>query len=220
MQREIEMSARTVDEAVELALRELDADRSDVEIDVVSRGKSGVLGIGSQPAVVRVTLAETDDAPSESLELATEAIESLIRYMDVDVDLTISRMHDEDLGGPVFDLEGEDAGLLIGRRGETLKTLQFLVRYMVSQRMDERVNLMIDVEGYQERRHAALRNMARRVAGRVADTGRSIALEPMPPNERRIVHVALSERADVFTESSGMGAERQVVVIPNDEDED
>ena len=214
MQREIEMSARTVDEAVELALRELDADRSDVEIDVVSRGKSGVLGIGSQPAVVRVTLAETDDAPSESLELATEAIESLIRYMDVDVGLTITRMHDEDLGGPVFDLEGEDAGLLIGRRGETLKTLQFLVRYMVSQRMDERVNLMIDVEGYQERRHAALRNMARRVASRVSDTGRAIALEPMPAYERRIVHVALSDYRGVTTESEGMGMERQVVVMP------
>ena len=172
------------------------------------------MGIGAQPAVVRVALPE--DEPDDSLKLATEAIETLIRHMDVDVELTISRMHDEDLGGPVFDLEGEDAGLLIGRRGETLKTLQFLVRYMVSRRMDERVNLTIDVEGYQERRHSALRNMARRVANRVADTGRAIALEPMPPAERRIVHVALSDHPEVTTESEGAGMDRQVVVIPRD----
>lgn len=215
MRREIEMSARTVDEAVELALKELDADRSDVEIDVVSRGKSGVLGIGSQPAVVRVALME-DDAP-DGVALAAEAIESLIRHMDVDVEMTISRTHDDDLDGPVFDLEGEDAGLLIGRRGETLRTLQFLVRYMVSRRLDERVNLMIDVEGYQERRHSALRNMARRVASRVSDTGRSIALEPMSPSERRIVHVALSDHPGVFTESEGEGMDRQVVIMPSEE---
>ena len=214
--REIEMSARTVDEAVELALKELDADRNDVEIDVVSRGKSGVLGIGSQPAVVRVALIE-DDAP-DGVQLAAEAIETLIRHMDVDVELTISRTYDDDLDGPVFDLEGEDAGLLIGRRGETLKTLQFLVRYMVSRRLDERVNLLIDVEGYQERRHSALRNMARRVASRVSDTGRSIALEPMPPNERRIVHVALSDHPGVFTESEGEGSSRQVVIMPRDDE--
>ena len=218
MRREIEMSARTVDEAVELALKELDADRSDVEIDVVSRGKSGVLGIGSQPAVVRVALMEMEDDAPDGVALAAEAIESLIRHMDVDVEMTISRTHDDDLDGPVFDLEGEDAGLLIGRRGETLRTLQFLVRYMVSRRLDERVNLMIDVEGYQERRHSALRNMARRVASRVSDTGRSIALEPMSPSERRIVHVALSDHPGVFTESEGEGMDRQVVIVPSEEE--
>ena len=172
------------------------------------------MGIGAQPAVVRVAMPE--DIPSDSLRLATETIETLIRHMDVDVDLTISSMHDEDLGGPVFDLEGEDAGLLIGRRGETLKTLQFIVRYMVSRRLDERVNLTIDVEGYQERRHSALRNMARRVANRVSDTGRAIALEPMPPADRRIVHVFLSDHPEVTTESEGEGMDRQVVVMPRD----
>ena len=211
------MSARTVDEAVELALKELDADRSDVEIDVVSRGKSGVLGIGSQPAVVRVALMEMEDDAPDGVALAAEAIEALIRHMDVDVEMTISRTRDDDIDGPVFDLEGEDAGLLIGRRGETLRTLQFLVRYMVSRRLDERVNLMIDVEGYQERRHSALRNMARRVASRVSDTGRSIALEPMSPSERRIVHVALSDHPGVFTESEGEGMDRQVVIVPSGE---
>jgi spoIIIJ-associated protein len=208
--RQIEMSARTVEEAIEVALKELDADRSDVEIDVVSRGKSGLLGIGAEPARVRVTLL---DAPSEIVTVTSEVIQSLLSLMDAEVVLTLKQMHNDDLDGPIFEIEGDDAGLLIGRKGETLKTLQFLVRYIVSQRLDDRVNLMIDVEGYQERRHQSLANMARRVARRVTDTGKPITLEPMPPNERRIVHLTLSDHPRVTTESTGMGSSRQVVIL-------
>ena len=208
--RQIEMSARTVEEAIEVALKELDADRSDVEIDVVSRGKSGLLGIGAEPARVRVTLL---DAPSEIVTVTSEVIQSLLSLMDAEVVLTLKQMHNDDLDGPIFEIEGDDAGLLIGRKGETLKTLQFLVRYIVSQRLDDRVNLMIDVEGYQERRHQSLANMAQRVARRVTDTGKPITLEPMPPNERRIVHLTLSDHPKVTTESTGMGSSRQVVIL-------
>lgn len=208
--QEIEMSAKTVEEAIEIALKELDAERSDVEIAVVSRGKSGILGIGAEPATVRVTLLE--DAPPDSVTITSEVLESLMSMMDVDATLTLKRMYDESLDGPVFEIEGDDAGLLIGRKGETLNTIQFMVKYIVSHKVGERVNVMIDVEGYQERRHQSLANMARRVAGRVADTGRSIALEPMPPNERRIVHLALSDHPSVTTESAGDGDSRQVVI--------
>ena len=209
--REIEISARTVEEAIEIALKELDADRSDVEVDVVSRGKSGILGIGSEPAVVRVSAIES--AP-DSVMVASSVIQTLIDHLDADVVLTLKQVHNDDLDGPIFEIEGDDAGLLIGRKGETLKTLQFLVRYVVSHRLDERVNLMIDVEGYQQRRHQSLENMARRVARRVSDTGRSITLEPMPANERRIVHLALSDHPGVTTESTGFGDSRQVTVQP------
>ena len=207
---QIEMTARTVEEAIEVALKELDADRSDVEIDVVSRGKSGLLGIGAEPAKVRVTLL---DSPSEIVTVTSEVIQSLLSLMDAEVVLTLKQMHNDDLDGPIFEIEGDDAGLLIGRKGETLKTLQFLVRFIVSQRLDDRVNLMIDVEGYQERRHQSLANMARRVARRVTDTGKPITLEPMPPNERRIVHLTLSDHPMVTTESTGMGSSRQVVIL-------
>ncbi len=208
--QEIEMSAKTVEEAIEIALKELDAERSDVEIAVVSRGKSGILGIGAEPAVVHVTLL--DDTPPDNVTITSEVLQSLISMMEVDATLTLKQMYNESLDGPVFEIEGDDAGLLIGRKGETLNTIQFMVKYIVSHRIGERVNLMIDVEGYQERRHQALSNMARRVAGRVADTGRSIALEPMPPNERRIVHLALSDHPRVTTESAGDGDSRQVVI--------
>ena len=210
--REIEISARTVEEAIEIALKELDADRGDVEVDVVSRGKSGILGIGSEPAVVRVSAIES--AP-DSVTVASNVIQTLIDHLDADVVLTLKQVHNDDLDGPIFEIEGDDAGLLIGRKGETLKTLQFLVRYVVSHKLDERVNLMIDVEGYQQRRHQSLENMAHRVARRVSDTGRSITLEPMPANERRIVHIALSDHPGVTTESTGFGDSRQVTVEPS-----
>ena len=208
--REIEISARTVEEATELALKELDADRSDVEIDVVSRGKAGILGIGAEPAVVRATLVE---ALPENVTIAAEVIESLIYLMDVDAMVTMKQAFNEGLGGPVFEIEGDDAGLLIGRKGETLNTFQFLVRYIVSHRIDGRARLMIDVEGYQQRRYQSLENMAYRVARRVADTGRSISLEPMPAADRRIIHVALTDHPVVTTESMGYGEDRQVVVM-------
>jgi spoIIIJ-associated protein len=207
--REIVITAKTVEEAIELALKELDVDRAEVEINVVSRGKSGILGIGSEPAKVRVEVLET---PSDVVKVASEIIDDVISLLDLSVVSTLTHAEQEDLGGPAFDIEGDDSGLLIGRRGETLKSFQFLIRYMVSQRLGAHANVQVDVEGYQQRRYQALANMARRVAQRVADSGRPITMEPMPANERRIVHLALSDDTRVTTESQGEGGGRQVVV--------
>jgi len=206
---EITITAKTVDEAIELALKELDAERAKVEIDVVSRGKAGILGIGSELAKVRVALL---DAPSDVVTTTTEVLDEFISLLGVDVVTSLTQADKENLGGPAFDIEGDDAGLLIGRRGETLKSLQFLVKYMVSQKLGVNANLQVDVEGYQERRNEALGNMARRVAQRVMDSGNPISLEPMPANERRIVHLTLADHARVTTESAGSGMSRQVVV--------
>jgi spoIIIJ-associated protein len=207
--REIVITAKTVEEAIELGLRELDVDRAEAEIDVISRGKAGILGIGSEPARVRVTRIDT---PSDVVKTTSEVIDKIISLLGVDVVSTLTQVEREDLGGPVFEIEGDDAGLLIGRRGETLKALQFLVKYLVSQKLDANVNILVDVEGYQDRRYQSLMSMARRVAQRVADSGRPITLEPMPPNERRIVHIALADHHRVTTESTGSGSSRQVVV--------
>lgn len=205
----IEITAKTPEEAIEIALKELDAERGEVEIDVVSRGKSGILGIGSEPARVRVTLLEqTPDV----VRVATEILDNILSRLGVSAVSSLVQAESEDLGGPVFEVEGEDSGLLIGRRGETLRALQFMVKFIAGRQLGERVNLMIDIEGYQQRRYDSLANLAQRVAQRVATSGRSITLEPMPPNERRIIHMTLSEHASVTTESIGMGNERQVVV--------
>ena len=212
--QQIETEAKTAEEAIEIALRELGVERNEVEIDIVSRGKAGILGIRSEPARVRVTVLEqTPDV----VRIVTDVLENLISKLGVDVVVSLTQVHNEDLDGPVFEIEGDDAGLLIGRRGETLRALQFLVKFIVSRQLEDRVNLMIDVEGYQQRRYDSLASLAQRVGQRVANTGTSITLEPMPPNERRAVHVALTDHPTVTTESTGVGQDRQVVVRVREE---
>ena len=210
--KSIEMTAKTVEEAIEIALRELDADRVEVEIDVISRGKPGILGIGSEMASVRVTKV---DGTSDVLDSANEVIKNLVSHMDVDVVVNLKEADNEETGGPVFEIEGDDSGLLIGRKGETLRSLQFLTRFIVGRQTGERANISLDVEGYDERRKQSLANLASRVAQRVVKTGRSIELEPMSARERRLVHIALAENSEVYTESSGEGRDRKVVVIPS-----
>ena len=211
--RMIETTAKTPEEAIEIALKELDVERPDVEIDVVSKGKAGILGIGGEPAKVRVTVL---GKPPDAVVATTDILQSLISLMDVSATITLVHAEREDVGGPVFDVDGDDSGLLIGRRGETLRALQFLVSFIASRRLGYRVNLFVDVSGYQERRYETLRSLAQRNARRVASSGREITLEPMPPNERRIVHMALADDPDVNTISDGVGDGRRVVIEPID----
>lgn len=211
--RMIETTAKTPEEAIEIALKELDVERPDVEIDVVSKGKTGILGIGGEPAKVRVTVL---DKPPDSVVATTDILQSLIALMDVSASITLVHAEHEDVGGPVFDVDGDDSGLLIGRRGETLRALQFLVSFIATRRLGDRVNLFVDVSGYQERRYETLRSLAERNARRVASSGREVTLEPMPPNERRIVHMALADDPDVNTVSDGVGDGRRVVIEPID----
>ena len=205
----IETTGKTKEEAIEIALKELDVGREEVEIDVVSAGKAGILGIGSELARVRVTLLEE---PADVVRITTDVLSNLMSKLGVSVVTNLKQARNEDLGGPVFEIEGEDSGLLIGRRGETLRALQFLVKVLVGRRLEARANLMVDVEGYRERRYQSLTNLAQRVAQRVANSGHSITLEPMPPDERRIVHMALADHPNVTSESMGEGPGRQVVV--------
>ena len=207
----ITMTAKTVEEAVELGLRELGVDRTEAEIEVVSRGKPGLLGIGSEPAKIKVTKI---DNPSEVVQVASDVVSKLIRLMDIDV-ISTMRHTDGDDEGPFFDIEGEDSALLIGRRGETLRALQLLVRTIVGRKLGANLNFTIDVEGYDDRRRQSLANLADRVASRVIKTGRSIELEPMSARERRIVHISLADQKGIQTESSGEGKDRRVVIQPS-----
>ena len=207
----ITMTAKTVEEAVELGLRELGVDRTEAEIEVVSRGKPGLLGIGSEPAKIKVTRI---DNPSEVVQVASDVVSKLIRLMDIDV-ISTMRHIDGDDEGPFFDIEGEDSALLIGRRGETLRALQLLVRTIVGRKLGTNLNFTVDVEGYDDRRRQSLSNLADRVASRVIKTGRSIELEPMSARERRIVHISLADQKGIQTESAGEGKDRRVVIQPS-----
>jgi spoIIIJ-associated protein len=113
----------------------------------------------------------------------------------------------------LLDVQGAELGALIGRRGETLDNLQYLLRLMVNQRLHRWQNIVVDVEGYKERRINQLQQLAQRTAAQVADTGRPVSLEPMPPNERRIIHIALRDHPDVYTESTGEADRRKVHIV-------
>ena len=223
MQEPLVMSARTVEEAIELALKELDVDRDAAEVEVLSRGKAGFLGIGAELARVRVTLlaggTRPETPPTEVGEqtpaaLANAAVGRILQSAGVNVTRTLRSAHDAEAGGPIIDLAGEDSGLLIGRRGQTLQALQFLVTLIVRKQMNEDVRVVLDVENYRQRRETSLKDMATKVAERVAQTNRSITLEPMSPADRRIIHTSLSEHPDVRTESAGEGENRKVTIMP------
>ena len=205
----IEVTAKTVEEAIELALKELDASKEEVEIDVVSRGRSGILGIGGEPAKVKASkLTEQQDV----VVISQRVIESILTTLEVSASTHLKSTSASDGESTVFEIEGDDAGLLIGRRGETLQSLQFLVNLMVRRRLKEHASVIIDVEGYRERRNKALRSLALRMADRVVNYGRSVTLDPMTPGERRVIHLALSDHPRVATESFGDGSNRRVTI--------
>ena len=221
MQEPLEMSARTVEEAIELALKELDVDRDEAEVEVLSRGKAGFLGIGAELARVRVSRlgggsvrGDADAGDQSAASVANAAVGRILEAAGVNVTRTLRSAHDPEAGGPVIDLSGEDSGLLIGRRGQTLQALQFLVTLIVRKKLGEDVRVVLDVENYRQRRENSLRDMAAKVATRVAQTNRSITLEPMPPADRRIIHTSLAEHPGVRTESAGEGENRKVTIIP------
>ena len=360
MTRARKYSGKTVDEATEIALAELDAELEDVEIRVVSTGRSGILGFGGEPAEIEISLlsegdspfdddfgdevddsqesseepaspeseekisrsrnrsrnrkrgrgrgrngrgdgaqqsdapevptAKTDSAPGEekpgqsdgessargrrngrqgNLGRSNDSSESnnleeradrtersprpdrparkepsgrlernensqpIIREKDEKAEKLVSELidyflgamgvvaetyirEDDEEGSMTFEIEGQDAGLLIGRRGETLEALQFLIRTVTNRQLGRKAYVVIDIEDYRERRVQMLGRLARRTAGRVGSSGNEDSLEPMSPAERRIVHMALAGHPEVRTESEGEGNQRRVVIFPND----
>jgi spoIIIJ-associated protein len=222
----VEESGKTVDEAIEKALEKLGLDESEVDIEVLSVGRSGILGIGGDRARVVVrpksgAAPPTPGAPpatGEDTETAVGILEHLLELMNVDASLRVRAPETpgDGLGlvRAVLDVSGEDLGILIGRRGDTLSSLQFLVNLMVSRKMKARTAFGIDVEGYRRRREESLKGLALRMADRVKSTGQPITLEPMPPNERRIVHLALAQDPNVITVSIGEGESRKVAITP------
>lgn len=204
----MEISAKTVEEAIELALKELGAGREEVAVEVVSQGRPGFFGIGGEDARVRVTRL----SPSESL--ATQGIEVVNHLLSAMKASAVATIRSSGAGemGPTIDIDGEDSGLLIGKRGETLNAFQFLVNLVLNQKSPGHPLVIIDVEQYKERRSRALQALASRVAERVVSSGRAITLEPMPASERRIIHMALADHPYVATESTGEGRDRKVTV--------
>ena len=210
----VEVSAKTEEEAIAIALAELGLSRSEVEVVVVKKGKTGIFGFGSEEVRVKVTplgpkLGEGEDVAG----MAKTVLQDILSLMKVPANVVLDKSGTGDEGNIPLDIKGEDLGILIGRRGETLSALQYLVNLIISRRLKGRVGVVVDVEGYRQRRYESLRLLARRLAEQVRSTGRSVTLEPMPPNERRIIHLELKDNPDVTTQSIGQGEERKIAIL-------
>lgn len=208
--RSVEMTGRTVDEAVIAALEELGAQSDEVKVEVIGEGTKGLFGLGGRYVKVRVTEVSPEE---RMMRRGRRFLEDVIRGIGVDA-FVDGRVGEDRVVR--YNVRGSGAGLLIGRRGQTLDALQLLVRQVVLRagRGEERLRVVVDVEGYRERQQRALASLAQRVARQVRLTGRPVALEPMNALERRLIHLALADDPEVETHSEGEDPYRRVIISP------
>lgn len=202
--RQVEVSGRSVEEAVDLALTQLGAAPEDVQVEVLDAGTRGMLGLGAREARVRVTLKEGEAAAAHHLA------ERLIKAMGFAATVRARETTD----AVSVEIRGQELGALIGRHGTTLESIELLLGLMVTRATGQRRRIVVDVEGYWERRREWLEKMAHQTADRVEREGRPMQLTPMPARERRVIHTVLAEHPAVITASSGEGPDRRVTVAP------
>lgn len=201
----IEKTGRTIEEAIGLALQELEVSREDVDIEIIEEPSKRILGLfGAKPARIRVIMKE------RILQQAAKLIKDIINTMNLKVELDIEEK-DSVLS---INMRGPELGILIGRRGETLDALQFLVNLSVNKNKEVRRKIIIDVEGYRNRREETLQKLAVKLANKARQRGRSVVLEPMSSQERRIIHTALQGRDDIYTFSEGNEPYRKIIISP------
>lgn len=212
----IESTGKNVDEAIENGLVDLGLERHEVTIEVLSQGRPGLFGIGGEQARVRLTPVSFETPAGDDVRDARQMLEELLRLMHVEATTSVRAPETPGDGvglvKAVLDIGGDDLGILIGRRGATMAALQYLLNLIVSRNHKPYAPFAIDVDGYRQRRETSLRELAFRIAERVRETGRTVTLEPMPPNERRIVHLALAKDPTVGTMSVGEGEFRKVSI--------
>jgi len=211
----IEITADTVEQAIEKAETQLGLSRDQFEVEVVREGKSGILGVGAKEALIRViSVASPEEACPELVEedavkVVTEMLNTLLGLLGITGEVEV-------LSNEIplaLDIKGDDLGILIGRRGQTLASLEYVTKLMVVGRLKTWLPLTVDVGGYKKRRRDSLQRLALYLAEQVKSRRNAITMEPMPANERRIVHLTLADNPDVTTHSMGEGENRKVVVL-------
>ena len=210
MPQYVESSGKTIEQALQKALKELGARPEEVDIEIIDGASKSFLGgiFGSKNVSIRVTLRESKRAESH-LEVLKDIIKQLLTYMGIDYDLTIEEMTDTTF----ININGSNLdGLLIGRRGETLSSIQHVVNRIFTSRTGQHSKITIDVGGYVKRKHRLLVERAHKLADRVVRTGKEFDFEPLKASDRRIVHLAVSELNDVTTYTIGDGLLRKVVI--------
>lgn len=207
MKNEITVTGKTVDEALASAKEQIGVESVDMDYEIVELPKRGLFGMGSSPAVIRVTYTVPDRNPALSF------VSSLVKALSIDAEVTAA---DGEEGEMKLTVEGEGAGMLIGHHGETLDALQYLASLAYARGVEgdeSKRRVTVDIEGYREKRAETLRTLARRMSARVLKYKRSVTLEPMNPYERRIIHSEVQNIEGVTTHSIGVDTERRIVIL-------
>ncbi len=201
----IEVSSKTLSDAITEACQKLSVTSDKLEYEVIDEGSSGFLGIGSKPAVIKARVkSSVEDIAKDFLKEVFNAMKLTV-VVDVKFDEVNNNMD--------IDLSGDDMGVLIGKRGQTLDSLQYLVSLVVNKDVENYIRVKVDTENYRQRRKETLENLAKNIAYKVKRTKRPVSLEPMNPYERRIIHSALQNDKYVTTHSEGDEPFRHVVVV-------
>lgn len=200
----VEFSAKTVNDAITDACQKFTVTSDKLDYVVVEEGSTGFLGIGAKPAVIR---AKVKNSVADN---AKDFLDDVFRAMNMSV--TVEVKYDEADKSMDIDLNGDEMGVLIGKRGQTLDSLQYLVSLVVNKDVEDYIRVKVDTENYRQRRKETLENLAKNIAYKVKRTKRPVALEPMNPYERRIIHSALQSDKYVTTHSEGDEPFRRVVV--------
>lgn len=200
----VEFSAKTVNDAIIEACQKFTVASDKLEYEVVEEGSAGFLGIGSKPAVIKAKVK------SSIIDIAKDFLNNVFEAMNMIVVIEVN--YDEAEKSMDIELSGDEMGVLIGKRGQTLDSLQYLVSLVVNKDMEDYIRVKVDTENYRQRRKETLENLARNISFKVKRTKRAVSLEPMNPYERRIIHSALQNDKYVTTHSEGNEPFRHVVV--------
>jgi spoIIIJ-associated protein len=232
----LEVIAPTVEEAISRGAAELGVPEGDLQVEVLDEGGKGFLGISPRQARIRLSVGIPGEAPAsredsspasseaalsddeaEAVRATHDTVVELVQRMGLEAKVT-AKWGEKDPEARIrpllVDVQGDDLGILIGRGGETLTALQYISRLIVAKELERPVAVVIDIEGYRARREQQLNHLAQKMAAQATELDRTMELEPMPPNERRIIHVALRDNPAVTTESIGEGSGRKVTIIP------
>ena len=201
----IEVSAKTVDDAITEACQKFTVTSDKLEYEVIEEGKSGLLGIGAKPAVIKVRVKSSVE------DKAKDFLKDVFAAMNLTVVVDVK--YNEEESTMDVDLSGDEMGILIGKRGQTLDSLQYLVSLVVNKDTENYIRVKVDTENYRKRRKDTLENLAKNISYKVKRTKRPVSLEPMNPYERRIIHSALQNDRYVTTYSEGDEPFRHVVVV-------
>jgi len=203
--REITASGQTVEEAVQSAIEQLNTRSDQVEVEVIDEGKKGLLGLfGTKPAIVKVIKKK------DPIKEAEKYLQNITDHMNINVDISTT-VNGKNV---TFEMHGEQIAMLIGKRGQTLNALQYLVNLVINKDNKTYYRVSVDAEGYRERRRETIEALALKMADKAIRLNKKVALEPMPAFERKMIHNVLQDREDVSTYSDGNDPHRHIVIKP------